>query len=127
MYTDGASNERCFDAGVVLVIPNDHLICYAPRLNFPGKNNEAEFESLIVGLKIAKELKVKTLHIFCDSQPVVYQARKEFHAKGARLASYLNRVIELLSDTEYYTITHISKEKNTLADSLAKLASSEDA
>lgn len=54
------------------------------------------------------------------------QVRKEFQAKGARPAPYLNLVLELLSDIEYYTITH-NTEENVNADSLAKMASPRDA
>lgn len=95
MYMDGASNERCSGDEVVLVTPEEHSICYALKLDFPVTNNETEYEALIAGLKIAKEMGLKTLHNFCSSQLVVCQVRKEFQAKRARLAPYLNRILEL--------------------------------
>lgn len=101
-------------------------ISYALKLDFSTTYNEDEYEALIAGLKIAKELGIKTLHIFCDSQLVVCQVRKEHQAKEVTLAPYLNRVLELLDDFEYYMITHIPREKNRRADSLAKLASFRD-
>lgn len=61
MYTDGASNERCFGAGVILVTPKEYATYYVLRLYFPATNNEADYKALIAGLKTAKELGVKTL------------------------------------------------------------------
>ena len=37
------------------------------RFRFKASNNEAEYEALIVGLELAKELKVESLDIFSDS------------------------------------------------------------
>ena len=67
LYVDGARNDYCSGAGVVLETPEGRSLCYALRLEFPSTNNEAEYESLIAGLRIAKELKIKALQIFIDS------------------------------------------------------------
>ena len=48
-------------------------------------------------------------------------------SKGQRLAPYLSKVRELLLGFEYYDISHIPREHNTEADSLAKFASTGDA
>ena len=46
----------------------------ALRFGFKASNNEAEYEALIVGLELAKEIKVESLEIFSDSQLVVCQS-----------------------------------------------------
>lgn len=56
----------CSGVGVVLVNPEEHSICYALKLDFSATNNEAEYEALIVEFKLAKELGVQALQIFCD-------------------------------------------------------------
>ena len=104
LYTDGASNDRCSGAGVVLITPENRSICYALKLDFPATNNEAEYEALIAGLKLIKELGIKSIEIFCDSQLVVYQVRGDYQAKGRKLAPYLVQVQELLSNLERYDI-----------------------
>lgn len=73
MYVDGASNEWCSDTRVVLVTPEEHPIYYPLKLDFLATNNEAEYEALIEGLRITKELGIKTSHIFYDFQLVVCQ------------------------------------------------------
>ena len=39
----------------------------ALRFNFQASNNEAEYEALIPGLQLAKEMKVESLEIYNDS------------------------------------------------------------
>lgn len=123
----GASNDHNSGAGVVLITPEGRKVCYAMKLDFGANNNEAKYESLVHGLKIAKEIGVKTARIYSDSQLVVNQVLGEFLAKGIRLAAYLAKVMGLLDHFEHYTITHVPREKNINADALAKLACSGDA
>ena len=39
----------------------------ALRFGFQASNNEAEYEVLIAGLKLAKEMKVESIEIYGDS------------------------------------------------------------
>ena len=50
----------------------------ALRLGFKGSKNEAEYEALITGLELAKEMKVESLDIFSDSQLVVCQINDDY-------------------------------------------------
>ena len=45
---------------------------YTLRFRFKASNNEAEYETLIAGLNLAKEMKVESLEIYTDSQLIVY-------------------------------------------------------
>ena len=44
------------------------MIEYALRINFKASNNKAEYETLLAGLKIAKELGTDNLKVITDSQ-----------------------------------------------------------
>ena len=88
LFVDGTSNDYFSRAGVILETPEGRYICYALRLKFPSTNNEVEYAVLIGGIRLAKELQLKTLQIFSDSQLVVCQVRKEFHARGGNLPAY---------------------------------------
>ena len=46
-------------------------VCYALRLQFPASNNEAEYEALIAGLRLAKEIGIKQVKVYSNSQLVV--------------------------------------------------------
>ena len=97
---------------------------YALRFSFKTSNNQAEYEALIVGLRIAKDLKVKKLRAFSDSLLVVRQMKGEFEAKDPVMAKYLRKVKELTPSFQYFNISHISRENNAPADSLLHLATS---
>ena len=70
---DGSSNDGGLGANLILISPEGHQMHCALRFGFRTSNNEAEYEALIAGLKLAKEIKVKSLEIFSDSQLVVCQ------------------------------------------------------
>lgn len=46
-------------------------ICFALKFSFEASKNKAEYEALIAGLKLAKEVGVDNLEIFLDLQLVV--------------------------------------------------------
>lgn len=96
LYVDGASNNYDSGACIVLITLEGHKICYALKLDFCATNNEVEYESLIHGLKIAREIREKAIQIYSDSQFVVNQVLEEFQTKVVRLAGYLDKLMGLL-------------------------------
>ncbi|GKA70691.1 reverse transcriptase domain-containing protein [Tanacetum coccineum] len=77
LYTDGASNEHGSRAGLILIDPKRAEYSYALRLNFANSNNGAEYETLLIGLRIAAKIKVEKMHAFVDSKLVASQELKE--------------------------------------------------
>ncbi|GJY27932.1 reverse transcriptase domain-containing protein [Tanacetum coccineum] len=53
LFTDGASSPKGSGAVLVLIGPSGIEYTYALRLTFPSTNNEAEYEALLAGLRIA--------------------------------------------------------------------------
>nr|GEX01354.1 putative reverse transcriptase domain, ribonuclease H-like domain protein [Tanacetum cinerariifolium] len=56
LYTDGASSAKGFGAGLVLINHTKTEYAYGVRLNFKSTNNQAEYEALLAGLRIAKKM-----------------------------------------------------------------------
>ena len=71
---------------------------------FKASNNEAEYEALIAGLNLARELGVKNMKIHSDSQLVVNQVNGEYQAKEDNMASYLEEVRKHLTPLEWFEI-----------------------
>ena len=71
LFVDGSSNKNGSGAGVVLQNPLQERITRAFRYEFIVSNNEAEYGALITGLHMAKDLDIKRIMVFCDSQLVV--------------------------------------------------------
>ena len=67
LHIDGASNAQGSGTGLILTNFEGMVIEYAFRFNFKTSNNQIEFEALLVGLKIIKELDIDNLKIFTDS------------------------------------------------------------
>ncbi|XP_070667837.1 uncharacterized protein [Malus domestica] len=91
LHIDGASNYKGSGAGVVLVTPNGSMLEQAITLGFKTSNNEAEYEALLAGLRIAKDLAVKNPAIHYDSQLITSQTTGEYMAKHLRMTQYLEK------------------------------------
>ncbi|GAU50294.1 hypothetical protein TSUD_137480 [Trifolium subterraneum] len=123
---DGSSNLRGSGAGVVLEGPEGVLIEQSLRFAFKASNNQAEYEALIAGMKLAKEMDVQELKVQSDSQLVANQVSGEFQTKDPQLAKYLEKVKGMAKHFTMFELTYISREQNARADLLAKLASTKN-
>ena len=122
MYVDGAANQRGSRVGLVLVSPEKTIIEKSLRLGFSATNNEAENEALLQGMAMVQKMRGKAVEMFSDSRLVVGQVKGELEARDARMQEYLSQVKRLQSDFNLFSLSHISKNGNTYADSLATLA-----
>ncbi|KAJ0443499.1 putative nucleotidyltransferase, Ribonuclease H [Helianthus annuus] len=86
-------------------------------------NNEAEYEALIAGLRLAKEMKVKKLEVFTDSLLVSSQVNDSYVAKEPNMRKYKEKSKELMNTFEACNIKQIPRSQNKKADALSKLAS----
>ena len=89
---DGSSNQHDNGAGVILEGPYGLLIEQALRFTFKASNNQAEYEALIAGMLLAKEMGTKGLLAKSDSLLVTRQVTGEYQAKDLQMAAYLEYV-----------------------------------
>ncbi|GJX87237.1 reverse transcriptase domain-containing protein [Tanacetum coccineum] len=94
LFTDGAYSPKGSGAGLVLIGPSGVEYTYALRLTFPSNNNEAEYEALLAGLRIARQMNISNIE-----------------AK------------EYASGFQSFSIQNIPRNMNQKADVLSKLAS----
>ena len=59
---------------------------------------------MIARLNLAKEMKVKSLEIYSDSQLVIGQITNVYQVRGDKMVAYLQKVKDLLSSFSSYTI-----------------------
>ncbi|GJV72171.1 putative nucleotidyltransferase, ribonuclease H [Tanacetum coccineum] len=122
LYTDGASNEHGSRAGLILIDPKGAEYSYALRLNFANSNNDAEYEALLAGLRIAAKIKVEKMHTFVDSKLVASQVEGSYEAKSEKTKKYKEKTLEMIRSFNNFQISHIPREDNKRADALSKLA-----
>ncbi|VFQ93589.1 unnamed protein product [Cuscuta campestris] len=121
MAVDGASGPKGCGAGVVFTTPEGFKIYHALIFNFKLTNNEAEYEALAGGLRLARTLGIKRMKIRSDSSLVVGQVNGEMEVKEDRLARYSDLVRALLRELEEFRLTRIPRSENADADMLSKL------
>jgi len=59
LNVDGSSNKNGGVAGIILEGPDEFTLEQAIHFEFETSNNQVEYEALIFGLRLAKELRVK--------------------------------------------------------------------
>ena len=84
-------------------------------------NNVAEYVALIEALQCALSLKAKRLHVYSDSQVVVKQMTGEYTCRSSLLYS-LHWTCRKLARSLEFTISHVGREMNTEANTLANEA-----
>ena len=120
MYVDGAADLHSKTAGIggVIYIGSEELITFSEYLD-DATNNEAEYESLIYGLKLLVNLSILNVDIYSDSELVVRQINGEYKVKNDRMNKLYQKATSLLSGFENWTFTHVLRDKNKVADMLA--------
>ena len=81
MYFDGYRCEQSGGADIVFITLQGVPIPHSFKLNFPCINNNAEYEALILAIKIAIKLKVRKVKFISDSLLIVNQFKGNFQCK----------------------------------------------
>ena len=82
---DGLSTRDSGEIGIVLKSPEGDIIKQDVRLQYSTTNNEAKYEALLAGLKMAKVLGETELDVLSDSQLVVGQVNGDYKAKEGHM------------------------------------------
>nr|KYP31356.1 Retrovirus-related Pol polyprotein from transposon 17.6 [Cajanus cajan] len=97
LHVDGSSNSKGGGAGIILEGPNKVTLEQSLKFGFRVTNNQAEFEALLAGLRLAHDLGARRVSCNNDSKLMVEQLK--------------------------FTIHHVPREQNARVNLLSKLAS----
>ncbi|XP_068504083.1 uncharacterized protein [Phaseolus vulgaris] len=109
LSVDGTSNQQGNGAGVILEGPNGLLIEQALRFVFKANNNQVEYEALIAGMLLAKEMGVQRLLAKSDSLLVTDPVTGEYQAKDPQMAAYLGYVQILKGSFAVFELVHVPR------------------
>ena len=70
MYFDGSSSKEGVRAGIVLVSLGGEMISLMYKLEFVTTKNTAKYEALLLGLNAAKDLGIRQIYVYGDSELV---------------------------------------------------------
>ncbi|KAL0413829.1 UNVERIFIED_CONTAM: Ribonuclease HI [Sesamum radiatum] len=124
LHVDGSSTTQGSGAGIVITTPQGEDLEFAIKFEFKASNNEAEYEALVIGMRLANETGARHLPAYSDSQLVVKQVKGTYEAKEESMIQYLQQIADLKTKFHHFQIIKIPREENAKADSLSKLASS---
>jgi ribonuclease HI len=124
MYFDGSYTLKGAEAGVVLIPPEDDMLKYAIQIEFPVTNNIAEYEGLVTGLRLVKELGIRRLLISGDSQLMAKQVQKEYGYNNNKISEYLAEVRRMKKFFDGFEVRYAPHLNNWDANHLAWIASS---
>jgi ribonuclease HI len=123
MNFDGSKMLGGLGAGIVLTSPKGDKLQYVLQMHFRASNNVAEYEALVHGLKLAKEIGIRRILCFGDSDLMVHQVLGEWDTKDANMASYRFYVQQLCGFFEGCEFHQVPRENNDEADRLSKIGS----
>ncbi len=124
VYTDGASrgNPGMAGAGVRITDGKGKTLVELSRYLGWKTNNEAEYWALLLGLREAKRIKGRCLHVFTDSELIERQVRGLYRVKDQKLKALHTAVVREVSGFSSFEIESIPREENQEADRLANEA-----
>ena len=80
---------------------------YVFQILFKVSNNEAEYEALLHGLRLAVSLGIKRLLVYGDSLLVIQQVNKEWDINKDTMDAYLEEIRKLENKFSGMDIHHV--------------------
>jgi ribonuclease HI len=123
MYFDGSLKLEGAGAGVLLISPMGKQLKYILQIFWKVSNNEAEYEALLHGLRLAASLGLKRLLVYDDSAVVINQVNKSWDRNKENMDTYCLEVRKL--ENKFYGLEfhHVVCDNNVVVDVLSKLGS----
>jgi len=124
IYTDGASRGNPGPAAIGAVIKDGQgrVLARISRRIGRTTNNQAEYQAIVAALEKALGLGAATVEVKSDSELAVRQISGRYHVKNTGLRSLHQRVGELRSLFQGFSIASIPRRQNVEADRLCNAA-----
>ena len=129
VFSDGAARGNPGPSGAGAVLTDATGRTVLARLGrFLGHqtNNVAEYQGLLLGLRHAQELKARDVEVRADSQLMIRQLGGQYAVKHAGLKPLHAEALRLLRGFETFSLKHIPREENGLADEMSNRAIDEE-
>ena len=121
IHSDGASRGNPGLAAIGATIKDEQgkLITSISQPIGRATNNQAEYRAVIAALESAISLGASQVDMYSDSELVVRQINGRYRVKNASLKPLYQKVKQLQNQLKGFTITHVPRQQNREADSLA--------
>jgi len=109
--------------GIVLISPRGKKYEFSLPIIATSTNNEAEYQALVKGLELLKEVHADAIEIFDDSMLVINQLAGIYEYRSEVLITHYERSIQLLREFKDFRLEHITRLHNEEANRFAQHAS----
>jgi len=123
LFFDGSTCDHGAGIGIVLISPQGKKYEFSWPIIAMSTNNQAEYQALIRGLELLKEVHADAVAIFGDSVLVINQLAGIYECRSEVLIIYYERCIQLLREFKDFRLEHIPRLHNEEANRLAQHAS----
>ena len=113
---DGSKNSGGAGAGIVIQSPRYRRIKMSFKFDFQCTNNQAEYEALIIGLKILLQMKASKVHIKGDSNLVIGQIAGDFKIRSWEMCPFHSVAVQLMREFDDIQVSYMLRECNHRAD-----------
>jgi ribonuclease HI len=117
---DGGARGNPGPAAIAAVVttPDGEVLEERSEAIGVATNNVAEYRALLLGIARAQALGAREIELVGDSELIVRQVRGEYRVKDAALRELHAQVKEALEGFERWSVRHVRREENELADTL---------
>jgi len=107
LFFDGSTCDRGAGIGIVLISPRGKKYEFSLPIVAMSTNNQAEYQALIKGLELLKEVHVDAVEIFGDSILVINQLVGIYECRSEILITYYEKSIQLLREFKDFRLEHV--------------------
>jgi len=124
IFCDGGARGNPGPAGAGTIIYNEEGKVLAEDKKYLGKatNNVAEYQGVLLGLKLAKKQGITRVHLRLDSELIVNQLTGRYKVRDLKLRQLWQEVKHELAAFDSWQAKHIPRAENSQADFLVNQA-----
>jgi len=122
LFFDGSTCDRAAGIGIVLISPRERKYEFSLPIVATTTNNQAQYQALIKGLELLREVHADAVEIFRDSMLVINQLAGSYECRSEVLITYYERSMQLLKEFKNVQLEHVPRLQNEEANWLAQHA-----
>ena len=98
LFFDGSTCDRGTRIGIVLIFPQGRKYEFSLLIVATSTNNQAEYQALIKGLELLREVHADVVEVFGDSMLIINQLVGSYECRSEVLITYYERSMQLLRE-----------------------------
>ena len=98
LFFDGYTCDREAGISIVLVSPLGRKYEFSLPIVVTSTNNQAEYQALIKGLELLREVHADAIEVFGDSMLIINQLAGSYECRSEVLITYFERSTQLLKE-----------------------------